>query len=499
MNKTRIKNIQLNPSPLRFALLVLFIAGLMSCSVGPDFKKPDAPKVSSFTREPKALESAESNPIDAEWWKAYGSPQLNELVELALKNNPNIDAAVGNLKVAQQNVIAQQGYFFPQVGLGYAASRQSTGAGPQPIVNGPAAPVIYSFQTAQVSVGFVPDVFGVNRRAVESLVGQANSAQYQLEALRTTIITNVIASAAQEAVYREQLADAKASVEAQRAQLEHMQKMAKLGYMSGVDLANAQAAYAAAAPQVPTLRKLQEQALDLLLVYCGKLPSEQVLLPNLDSLHIPDHLPNAVPSTLVEQRPDVRAAEEIVRANNAQIGMAIGNRIPQFSIVGSAGGFPTSFTPTGGFFGPNSFWGLTGGVTMPLFAGGTLYARQKAAEAGYEVALAQYRSTVLTAFQNVADTLYAIDNDSRLYELAKDGEIANKNVYEMTKSQFLQGYASDPTLLMAQQQYLQSRINRVQAFGVYLGDTAALYQSLGGGWNPEKPPTEVSPVRPAAN
>jgi len=461
-------------------------SGLISCAVGPDYKRPDVvpASTSSFTRDASAVETAKPSTIDQDWWKAYGSPQLNDLVELALKNNLNIEAASANLRVAQQNVIAQQGFFFPQVNAGYAVSRQSTGNNLQPAIN-VTPPSIYTFQTAQLSVGFTPDIFGGNRRAVESLVGQANSQQYQLDALRITIITNVIATATQEAVYREELQSAIQSVEAQRLQLEHTGHMVRLGYLGGMDLANAQSAYAAAAAQVPTLRKMHEQALDLLAVYCGKFPNEQLLLPNLESLHIPENLPNALPSSLVTQRPDVRAAEELVRASNAQIGVAIANRIPQFSITGLVGG--VTGPAFSNLFGNDSIWGLTGGVTAPIFAGGTLAARQKAAEAGLDASVAQYKATVLTAFQNVADTLYALDNDGKLYALAKDSEQANKTVYEMTQSQLKLGYASEPGMLMAQQQYLQSKINRVQAFAVYLGDTAALYQSLGGGWvSPEQ-------------
>jgi len=476
------KKFPLQTPQLRIALIALLCAGLMSCAVGPDFKKPDAPKTNSFTREPEALEAAEINPIEADWWKAYGSSQLNVLVELALKNNPNVDVAIANLKIAQQNVIAQQGFFFPQVGAGYSALRQNSGATLAPLVNGNTS--VYGLQTAQLSVGFTPDIFGGNRRQVESLKSIANAQEYQLAALQITLATNVIAAAVQEAVLREQLGMAKEAVESARLQLEHSKKMADLGYISGVDLANQEAVFAQAAGMVPVIKKMREQALDLLAVLCGQLPTQSLLLPNLDSIHIPAKLPNALPSTLVEQRPDVRIAQEMVRASNAQIGVAIANMIPQFSITGVIGGAASSFTDL--LNGANNIWGIAGGIGQPLFAGGTLSARKTAAEAGLEASLAQYRSTVLTAFQNVADTLYAIDNDGKLYQLARDGEIANQKVYTKTLAQFDKGYSSEPGLLAAKQQYLQAKMNAIQAYSVYLGDTAALYQSLGGGWTTAK-------------
>jgi len=459
-----------------FALaLLVWISG---CAVGPDYVKPNAPEVKAFTREPEQIEHFEPKVIVSDWWRAYGSETLNQLVELALKNNPNIDVAIANLKIAQQNVIAQQGFFFPQVGAGYVASRQNVGATLAPAINGNNS--VYGLQIAQLSVGFTPDIFGGNRRQVESLKAIANAQKYQLEALRTTVITTVIATAVQEAVLREQVQMAKQAVEASQLQLAHSRKMADLGYISGVDLANQEAAYAQAASQLPAIRKMREQTLNLLAVLCGQFPNQALLLPSLESIRIPDQLPSSLPSNLVEQRPDVKIAEELVKASNAQIGVAISNMIPQFSITGVLGGSASAFSEM--FNGANNIWGIAGGVGQPLFAGGTLLAKKRAAEAGLDASLAQYRATLLTAFQNVADTLYAIDNDSKSYQLAKDGVVATQKAYEKTLTQFSTGYASEPALLGAKQQYLQAQINAVQAYAVYLGDTAALYQSLGGGW-----------------
>lgn len=494
---TLMNTFLLFPARLRLVWVALLGASVLSCAVGPDFQKPDVPQVSSFTREPGTLEVGELSSIDADWWKAYGSPQLDVLVQLALKNNPNIDVAIANLKVAQQNVIAQQGFFFPQVGAGLTASRQNVGSTLAPAINGTTS--VYGLQTAQLSVGFTPDIFGGNRRQVESLKAIANAQELQLEALRITIATTVIATAVQEAVFREQLQMAKESVEAAKLQMVHAKRMADLGYISGIDLANQESAYAQAASQVPALKKLREQTLDMLAALCGQVPSQPLLLPNLDSIHIPAKLPNALPSTLVGRRPDVKIAEEMVRASNAQIGVAISNMIPQFSITGVLGGSATAFSEM--FNGANNIWGIAGGVGQPIFAGGSLFARKNAAEAAYDASLAQYRATVIAAFQNVADTLYAIDNDGKLYQLARDSELANQKVYDKTLQQFDQGYTSEPGLLAAKQQYLQSKMNAIQAYSVYLGDSAALYQSLGGGWK-EPVNTDAASVSapvPAAN
>lgn len=461
------------------SLSIVALLSLSACAVGPNFQKPDSPKTVSYTRDPQALEGAQVIPIPTNWWVAYQSDEINQLVELALKNNPNIDVALANLKIVQQNIVAQQGFFFPQIGAGYVASRQNVGSTLAPAINGTTS--VYGLQTTALSVGFTPDIFGGNRRQVESLKAIANAQQLQLEALKITVATNVIATAIQEAVYREQLQIAKEAVDAARKQLAHSKLLADTGYISGIDLANQEAIYAQAAGQILVLKKLREQTLDMLAVLCGQVPSTNLLLPNINAIYIPRGLPHALPSSLVEQRPDVKIAEELVRASNAQIGVAIASMIPQFSITGILGGSATAFSEL--FNGSNNIWGIAGGVGQPLFAGGSLLARKRAAEAGLDASLAQYRSTVLMAFQNVADTLYALDNDGKLYELARDGEIANKKAFDKTQLQFEHGYTSEPGLLIAKQQYLQAKINAIQAYSVYLGDTAALYQSLGGGWN----------------
>ena len=467
------------------ASLLGVILALSACAVGPDFKKPDTPKLSSFTREPISLDSKAVTPIKADWWKSYNSPELTKLVELALKRNASIETATANLKVAQQNTIAQQGYYFPTITAGTSRTIQNNGASmststglvsPGP---GNGAPT-YSVNSAGLSVGFVPDIFGGNRRAVESLKGLENSAKYQLAALQITIVTNVIQTVSQETTLREQLRLAVAAERAAFKQLEHVRRMNAIGYNSGVDLATQESAYAYVAGQVPNIRKLHEQTLDMLNVLCGEVPSAKLEVPSIEALKIPSDLPSAVPSGWIERRPDVKAAEEMVKASNAQIGVAIANMIPTISISGFTGATAGAFSSLKETL--NRSWSETLNVNQTLFAGGTLLARKRAAEANLEASLGQYKSTVLTAFQNVADTLYALEQDRRSWEIARDNAAANKKIYEYTQAQFDKGYASEPMLLSVEQTYLGAEINRMQAYALYLGDTAALYQSLGGGW-----------------
>jgi len=227
-----------------------------------------------------------------------------------------------------------------------------------------------------------------------------NAQSYQLEALRKTIANNVVATAIQEATLREQVKAVRELANASQLQLEHARRLRAAGYSSSIDLAVQESLYAQSVSQVPVLEKAREQSLNLLAVLCGKMPNEKLLLPSIDSIKIPNPLPTSIPSQFVEQRPDIKIAGEYVRAANAQVGVAVANMLPQISLTGNIGNVATLFGDLADS--ANSVWSITGGIAQPIFQGGTLFARKRAAEAGLDAAISQYKSTVLNAFQNVA-------------------------------------------------------------------------------------------------
>ncbi len=472
----------------------LLILSVSACSVGPDFKKPEIVAPSSFTRDEQLglSPNQQTGGINTKWWRVYGSEEINQLVELALKHNPSIESSIANLQVAQENVRAQQGFFFPQIGANYAVTRQSSGPFYQPAIN-QTSPTdnsktnfssnvnpIYTIQNAGFTVGYLPDIWGGNRRLVEGLKANANAQNYQFIALQTTIANNVVASAMNEALLREQLKAVQELSFVSKKIMDHAVRLNQQGYSSSVDLAYAQSIYAQAISQVPMIEKAREQNLNLLASLCGKFPSEKMLAPSVLNIQLPASLPTAIPSNFVKQRPDIQIAEENVRIANSQIGVAIANMLPQISITataGSAGQFFKDLQDSG-----NMLWSLAGGVNQPIFQGGSLFARKRAAEAGLVAAAAQYKSAVINAFQNVADTLYAINADGKFYTTAAQNENATRVIYELSTKQLEKGYISEPVLLQTQVTYLQARINALQAYGTYLGDTASLYQALGGGW-----------------
>lgn len=473
------------PWPVNLRLSALaFALALAGCAAGPDYQPSPSPEVKAFTRDAAADTDASRppvQPLDPQWWRAYGSARVDALVERALAHNPGLDAGAANLRQAQELVTAQRGLFFPQVGLGYNVSRQNSGQ----VLSSPlnSGQSLFTLHAAQLSVGYVPDVFGANQRQVESLQAAADNQRLQNEALKITLASNVAGAVIQEQLLLEQTAVVREALEVAGEQLRQTRLQKAAGYSSGMDLAQQEASYAQTAALLPPLAKQLELTRDLLAVLCGEFPAAELGPADAARLHAPASLPQALPSQLVSQRPDVQAAEALVHAANAQIGVAAANMLPQFSLTAGLG---YSGSTLGGLLSSsNQAWSLLGGVTQPLFAGGALSARKRAAEAAAEAARAQYKSVLLTAFQNVADALYSLRADGQALAAAHDTEAANLRLLGMTEQQFRQGYVAQPALLAARQNHLQSRLTRLAAEASYLGDTVLLYQALGGGWQEE--------------
>jgi NodT family efflux transporter outer membrane factor (OMF) lipoprotein len=499
---------------VRVALLVACLALAASCAVGPRYHRPQAPADAGYAPMPMP-ESTASAPvyggevqrlisnrdIPFEWWELFKSPALNALVERAFKANPTIAAAQGALLQAQELVYAQRGYFLPTIGANYSFERQKI-AGNLTLDNVPGVegngdnllppvqnldtsphtrPFFYDLHTAQLNVGFVPDVFGANWRQVETLAAQTDAQRFALEATYVTLASNVVAAAIQEASLRAQIEATRQIISADEESLQILRDQFGLGFAMRIDVAAQEAALGQAKMLLPPLLKQLEQTRDLIRALVGNLPNQDVPEAfELDSLQLPPELPLSLPAKIIEQRPDVRAAEAQLHAANAQVGVAVAAMLPQFSVTGALGGtadeFPWIFR-TGG-----PFWTLVGGVTQPIFEGGTLLHRKRAASAALKQAAAQYQSTVITAYQNVADTLHVMLSDADALAADVDAENSAKLTYDLTHRQMEVGYVSYLSLLSAETAYKQTLLTRVQAQATRYGDTVAMFQALGGGW-----------------
>jgi NodT family efflux transporter outer membrane factor (OMF) lipoprotein len=471
---------------------VSLVSLLGGCAVGPDFKKPEAPSVSAYTPAPLADPTAtpgvvagdaqrfvQAEDIGGDWWTAFHSPALNALVEQSLKNNSDLKAAEATLRQAHENTVAQKGAFYPQVGAGFGASHQE-----QPETLAP-VPSNNSFQydlfTPELTISYAPDIWGLTRRTVESYTAQTDAARYQMLATYTTLVNNVIATAVEEAATRAQIDSTNQMIAAEKKSVDILQYQKDKGYASGVDLAQQVSALATQETALPPLIKQDAQYHDLLAVLVGKFPAEappETL--KLSDLTLPADLPVSLPATLVTQRPDVMQAEANLHAASAQIGIAVANRLPNLSLSGNAG---SSALVLNQLFQPGTeFWTVAANLTAPLFDGGALLHQERAARAAFDAAGAQYRSTLLGAFQNVADTLVALQQDAELVKAASAADTAARTTLNLTQQQLKDGYTNPLGLLAAQQAYQQAEVTLSGAQSARFADTAALFQALGGGW-----------------
>jgi len=416
--------------------------------------------------------------IPAEWWKIFHSKELDGLLVEALRANPGLEAAQAALWQAKENLYAQTGNLLPKVDANSSAERQQF----SPAEFGSAgSPSIFNLYQAAVNVSYAPDVFGGQRRQIEATAALADYQRFELEATYLTLTSNVVTAAVQEASLRGQIEATLEIIKIETDQLQVVRQQFEVGAASRTDVLTQQSEVATDQATLPPLQKQLEQQRHVMLALIGRFPNETAHEHlTLASLRLPTDLPVSLPSQLVEQRPDIRAAEAQLHQASAQIGVAIANRLPQFTLSGAYG---TAALTTATMFAPQTIiWSAAASGTQPIFHGFTLLHQQRAAEAGYEMAEAQYRNTVLQAFQNVADALRALQLDAATLKAQRAALTAASDTLNLAQGQYRLGAIAYLTLFNAQRSYQQARLAVVQAQAARYADTAALYQALGGGW-----------------
>jgi NodT family efflux transporter outer membrane factor (OMF) lipoprotein len=477
-------------APSLAPLATLAALGLAGCAVGPDFHRPAPPQASSYLASPPPAEPSGTEPAagspnlllgsdpPSRWWEGYGSPALDALVAQALRANPTLAAAEAALRQARENAKAQQGVYFPTLQASAAASRNRNAVQVlSPTLTSGAA--IFNLYTPQLSVSFVPDLLGGNRRAVESLNAQAQASADEYDAAYLSLAANVVGAAIQEAGLHAQIDATGQVIAAERESLALMRSQLQLGAIAEADVLAQDTALAALEATLPPLQKGLDQQHDLLAVLCGRLPADQPAgTLALDQLRMPAQIPLGVPSQLVERRPDVRAAEAQLHAATAAVGVTIANLLPQLSLTAAIGNAATQTADL--FSSMTEYWTAGASLSQTLFAGGTLVHRERAARAGLDLAGAQYRVAVLTAFQNVADALRALSADEASVQAGERSVAAATQSLDIARGQYALGAVSYLALLSAEQAYQQAVAGRIAALTSRYVDVAALFQALGG-------------------
>ncbi len=475
-------------------VLSLVISAIITgCVVGPDFHRPDAPRVGHYTPTPLPNETAGGEgegrgsqrfmigkEIPSQWWTLYHSSPLDELIRQSLTNSPTISSAESALRAAQETRRAALGVALsPQVDANISARRQeSSGAA----FGQPDTPnTVFNLYNASVNVSYNLNVFGGAQRELEVLQSEVDYQQFQLEAAHLTLTANIVTSAVKEALLRAEISVTEEILNTQEKYLEIVERQFQLGSISRSDLLAQKVQLAQTRATLPPLQLALAQTRHRLAALSGKF-NENALLPEfeLKSFELPREIPVTLPSVLVRQRPDVLASEVLLHKASGQVGVATANQFPQFTL---SGGYGSESSKAGDLFTPGSMvWNLGAGLIQPLFHGGELTAKKRAAAALYDQAASNYRESVLLAFQNVADVLRALEYDASTLASQATAEASAQEALDLTQRQFQLGAVNYLLLLNAQRQYQQARMSLVQAQAARFADTAALFQALGGGW-----------------
>jgi NodT family efflux transporter outer membrane factor (OMF) lipoprotein len=469
------------------ALAAIVMAG---CTVGPNFHPPAPPTTESYTASPLPAQTAGAptrggepqsfafaRELPSQWWALFQSPALDGLIKQGLADSPSLAAAQAALRVARENLNAAGGsLLYPGVDANLQATRQKIsgqsfgGSGTE-----------FTLYNASVRVSYTLDLFGSTRRQLEALGAQVDYQHFQYEAAYLSLTANIVTTAIQEAALRAQISTTREILDANQKLLDLVQRQFELGAVPKTSVLFQKSQLAITKTALPPLEKQLAFTRHALSVLAGQLPGKgQLPAFNLDSLHLPEELPVSLPSSLVRQRPDIRAAESLLHQASAEVGVATANLYPQITL---SGGYGFEAGDIGSLFnGQSAVWNLGAGLLQPLFHGGELTARRRAAVDAYDQSAAQYRQTVLQAFQNVADVLRALDTDAQALQAQLEAQTAAKATLDLTRRKFELGAVNYIVLLIAQRDYDQAHLNLVSARAQRYADTAALFQALGGGW-----------------
>ena len=481
----------MNGRSLKSGLIPAFMM-LTSCMVGPDFIKPKAPAVERYTQDVLPNETMIADglmqhfelgaKVNADWWRLFKSTQLNIFVSKALANNLTLQSAQANLRQSQANLQAGYGVFFPQIDAGFTPVRQQFS--PARFGNNSASS-IFNLYTFSTTVSYTLDVFGGERRNVESLEAQKDLQRYTEQGTYLTLTGNIINAVIAKAAYQ-------AEVETTEQWLALMQKQIKLtetqvsaGTVSYQAVVSLRSQLALVAATLPALKQKLNQTEHLQANLVGLTPADwQSPTIKLADLTLPLNIPVSLPSELVHQRPDILAAEAQLHSDSAKIGVATAGLFPNISLSGSFGYNNQSLLDL--FMSKGNIWSMAANFAQPLFHGGTLWFGRKAAIATHEKSLAIYQQTVVSAFTQVADALSALQHDAELVAAQRQSLEAADDALRLVTANYQAGLVNTQQVLIIESQRLQAKLAYLSAIAQRYQDTVAFFVALGGGLQTEK-------------
>lgn len=468
---------------------VSVVALLAGCAVGPDFVTPPAPETKDYevggTPQPNVENAVEAQQhfamgqrISGNWWQMFHSAQLDGVLQQAIAGNQTLVAAQAAVAQAQENIAQASGALWPQLDLAAGAHRQrvnltSVGVNAQgPIVN------LFSIGP---TLTYAVDPFGGNRRRVEQQDALAQFQDYQLDAAYLTLTGGAATQAVQLASARGQIEAVNAIIADDQRNLELIRGQRRAGEATQMEVQLAESQLAADRTLLPPLRQQVSVARHALATLVGKAPGDWAP-PDFDlaQFTLPQDLPVTLPSELVRQRPDILASEAQLHAASAAVGVATAQLYPNLNLTAS---FTQEALKPSKLFNPTaSIFDVGANLLAPVFHGGALRAQKQASVDAFNGALANYKQTVLTSFQQVADTLQALAHDAELLDAQRRALESAEESLRLTRTTFRYGNVGILQVLDAQRQAEQARLGYVRAQAQRYLDSITLFTAMGGGW-----------------
>jgi len=454
------------------AALALWLVG---CTVGPDYQRPDNHLPGTWSFAKHQTEPATNPAAIAGWWRRFHDPKLNALVEQAVVVNLDVKQAVARLCQARAQRQAAAASFWPWI-TGSGSEQDSHSGG-----SGPASGHSRSYH-AGLSASWEVDLFGGNRRTYESADAKVAGAAADLDGTRLSMAAEVAQTYCQLRSIQDVISVARRNLVTQEQSAQITRDRRGAGFASDLDVANAEALVANTKAAIPSLETAALQSSHALSVLLNRPPAELVSLLS-DSQPIPtasSNVPTGIPSDLLRRRPDIRSAEANAHAATANIGVAVADLFPKFSLTGSVSQQSAKLsdwlspTTRSSGYGPSFNWAL--------FQGGSIQANIRVQQALRAQAMLAYRKTVLTALQEVEDSMAASANEHKRHAALAEAVSANQRAVELSIKLYTAGQIDFLNVLNAQRSLLQSESEFSASNLALATDLISLYKALGGGW-----------------
>lgn len=474
------------------AALALMACILSGCLVGPKPERPALPDKTGYSNTPITRSSGRDQAdnalrtsqliygldIPGKWWEIFQNPRLNQLVDQALANNHDLRAMQAGLRAAWEQRRVEGAALYPSISAQFIPSRNKTSHDLSPVPNNNTW--LYNLHTAQLNIGYVPDFWGGERQAIRAAAAQANIQRFQLEATALTLISNLVNAAITEAGLRAQIRGTQVLIEQQKELLQITEQQERAGDVSLAARLQQRNILAQLEADLPPLQTQLEQTRDQIASLSGQTANATLPVFELQDFTFPQTMPVSLPSALLQQRPDIQAAYAQIQSGAALVGVAIANRLPNVqlsALPGQAVGEMSQMFRHG-----YGNWTLAATVTQPIFQGGSLLHAQREAEQNLHQAQEMYQSTVISAVNDVADSLHALDYDGKTLLADQNGLEAAQKALEIAEKQKRFGDISQRDLIAARVFVTQDELSVAQDIMVRFSDSTGLFQALGGGW-----------------